>query len=809
MEGPKVVKISMPLKMDFNKYQTQLTKPVLEKYPKEVIADLYDYINNVPFLRHLVSKDRLYAKDLPIKKYIVEDEESGTEEEFEYEDGRKEIDITKPHFMEDLNFFRERALFFDKHGKYTHITPNSNPRSEYANFWREEVRRWKHGFVRESDGEWIPGGLYFYWNYSPIWLTKKSSGRSKRRAERSREFPKPWLGDYLFFHYMEQAQDAGKHGKILKCRGVGFSLKMASLSPRNMYVFKGSGNPNFHLASDKAFLSGDKGIWGKVLDCLDWIGDNTPLARVRLVDGKKAMELQLGYTDEFGKRKGHLSSVFGISLKHEPNKARGIRGPLIHYEEDGLFPDLEEAWNVNLAAVQDGGESFGFMLAGGTGGTQGASFEGSEKLFYRPGAYNIYGIPNVFDKNIEGKTLCGFFWPAYLNRNKCYDEENGEPNCIKAMLQILSERHEIKYSSSDPQAVTQKKAEIPVTPQEAIMRIEGTMFPVSDLKDYLMSVEPNIDSFTSLHYIGRLYYDMVSSSIAWKPDADVTILRDFPVVDNLNKAGGIEIFENPQRDGEGKPMHNRYIAGIDPYDDDHSTTDSLGSCFIFDTLTDRIVAEYTGRPLLANTFYENCARLLKYYDARANYENDKKGLYTYFSNNNITYLLCETPEILKDMNYVKGGTYGNKAVGTGSGKKINAWGRRLQADWMNTVAYNTDTWEEISDPDRDDTNEREELKNLHKIRSMAYIKEAIAWNPDGNFDRVSAMGMCMILREQYSKYNYNLNENNSSNILSNDSYFERNYDMRRNVDADSTDKSNINFTGGTFYNSSGDNFTKI
>jgi hypothetical protein len=40
------------------------------------------------------------------------------------------------------------------------------------------------------------------------------------------------------------------------------------------------------------------------------------------------------------------------------------------------------------------------MLAGGTGGTEGASFEGSEKLFYNTcSAYNIYGIPNVFDKN--------------------------------------------------------------------------------------------------------------------------------------------------------------------------------------------------------------------------------------------------------------------------------------------------------------------------------------------------------------------------------------------------------------------------
>ena len=43
--------------------------------------------------------------------------------------------------------------------------------------------------------------------------------------------------------------------------------------------------------------------------------------------------------------------------------------------------------------------------------------------------------------------------------------------------------------------------------------------------------------------------------------------------------------------------------------------------------------------------------------------------------------------------------------------------------------------------------EKEEvLLNLHKIRSIGYIKEAIAWNADINADRVSAMGMLMILR---------------------------------------------------------------
>lgn len=51
----------------------------------------------------------------------------------------------------------------------------------------------------------------------------------------------------------------------------------------------------------------------------------------------------------------------------------------------------------------------------------------------------------------------------------------------------------------------------------------------------------------------------------------------------------------------GKPYNDRYILGADPYDDDESNTMSLGSIFVLDLWTDRIVAEYTGRPSLLMT----------------------------------------------------------------------------------------------------------------------------------------------------------------------------------------------------------------
>jgi hypothetical protein len=738
-----------------NSYQTPLTEELKKNLHREVWSELVDMINSITFVKNLIAVEnvRSYAKD-QVKSV-------------DYNDGRIEVNLTNPHILNDMDFFRERALFFEKHKKYTHLTPNPNPKSDYGLFWKEELRKWKYGLVRPSDGEWIPGELYFYWNYSPIWLVEEAGTQSdgaKSQGERLYKFAKPWLGDYLFHHYVEQAKRRGKHGKMLKCRGVGASFKAASWSPRNMYIYPGSGNPNFHLASDKGFLSGDKGIWGKIVDCLDWIAENTPLPRMRTVDrAGSTLEIQLGFKDEYGTRLGLLSSVHGISLKDNPDKARGIRGPLIHYEEDGLFNNLEKAWNVNRKAVEDGNTTFGFMIAMGTGGVEGGSFEGSEKLFYSPGAYNVYGIPNVFDKNANGEQLCGFFWGAYMNRKNCYDEKVGEPDIIKALIEILNDRHLVKYSSIDPSTITQKKAEECVTPQDAVMRTEGTVFPVSDLKDYLETIMVRKESFLAEHFVSELVRTG-EGKVEWRLAKDRFPLRSYDK-DEANRQGCLEIFEMPKTNANGEIPYGRYIFGIDPIDAD--TGPSLFSIIGLDTFTDRIICEYTGRPKLAEEAYEIALRTIEFYNGQANYEKNLKGLFSYFDKKNALHRLCDTPQILKDMQLAKGGGYGNNSKGTTANKEVNKWGRKLHADWMNTPVLGDDTGK----------------LRLHTIRGLAHIDECIRWNSDGNFDRVSAAGMLFILREDVYRITKSAidNQNTASTNLSNDTFFNKNYNSKKAI----------------------------
>lgn len=291
-----------------------------------------------------------------------------------------------------------------------------------------------------------------------------------------------------------------------------------------------------------------------------------------------------------------------------------------------------------------------------THNTEGSDFSGALEMIYNPLGYNVYGVPNVFDKGTSGGSKSILFIGEYMNRKGCYDKD-GNSDIVKAVLEEVKERVFIKYNSTDPATIAQRIAEHPMSIQEAVMRRDGTLFPVADLTDHLNYIESNKIEWNRGHLVGELYQDP-NGIVQFRP-TDEEPIRDFPLKDNRHK-GALEIYELP-KEVNGKVPSYRYIGGIDPVDDDHSTTVSLPSIFILDMFTDRIVAEYTGRPNFADDFYEICRKLALFYNASLNYENDKKGLFTYFSNHHCTYMLCDTPDILRDIELVKSSLYGNKA----------------------------------------------------------------------------------------------------------------------------------------------------
>jgi len=231
-------------------------------------------------------------------------------------------------------------------------------------------------------------------------------------------------------------------------------------------------------------------------------------------------------------------------------------------------------------------------------------------------------------------------------------------------------------------------------------------------------------------YIGELYVDTTTKKVSWKPNAKLKPIYEFPLRGSDDMAGCVLIYEMPYEDSDGVIPFGMYIAGTDPYDHDESTTSSLGSTFILNKLTNRIVAEYTGRPETANQYYENVRRLLKFYNAKCLYENERKGLFQYLEHKHETYLLADQPEIIKD---VVQNSKVQRQKGMHMSKPLKIYGEELIKMWLL------------------EPNGSEGLLNLHRIRSIALLKELIAYNNIGNFDRVMSLMMVIYHLEEVKK----------------------------------------------------------
>ena len=1071
----------------------------MDSLPQEVQDQLFDVLNNVEFIRRLISPARGYAKDRPRDK-----------------EGKIIVDLANPHILENMDYFRPSALAYKKNGgMYTLLRPNANPNSEYGKWIREEKRRCWEGYVRPSDGEWVPGPLYFYMNYCPIIQSKIRKGT--KQADRIIDFPEMWEGIYWRFHYMDQARNGGiyneflggNHGAELASRGKAFAysqyvetpdgrkkwedihigdslfsidgsttkvinipfddkcevykvtfndgrqvlttkqhlwklyknghlwnklytteevmnhnrvtrfaipkvdaiefsskdtlinpyllglllgdgsmtissknraqftstkedaiyyqkelnmqfIKVANnecgwLIPCNeigtkleqlglkkctsidkfipkdyLYnskevrysILKGlldtdssvhsTGKPEFYtisqqLANDVAwlcrslgyitsirkkhtsykrdnqgikckdcyivyiqtndklfglerknqlcgnlqgknlkqiyssnivsiefshieqckcvtvdrddgmFLIGDfipthnsksysmasilnhnfilgenstacreitsiatayqkeylikDGVLNKFISMANFCSQHTQFPRKRLKQSLQDMVWVMGYRDvDLDIERGTQNQVLGVSSKDDESKLRGKRAAFIGIEEFGTFPRLIDLYNVMLPSVQEGDYVFGLMYLQGTAGDNESDFAGAQEIMYNPKGYNMYALPNVFDKNNQGKKDFVFFFPGYVNRKGCYNKD-GVSDVVLALVQILMNRYRVKYNSTDPNTVIKTIAEVPITPAEAIVKTGVNMFPVTDLTERLGQIDNNPSEYDDV-YVGELVINK-SGEVEYKPTTDKPI-REFPHKDN-KIVGAIEMFQLPKIDkSTNKPYANRYILGCDPYDDDESDTMSLGSVWVLDLWTDSIVAEYTGRPMTAEEFYEICRRMCLFYNGRMNYENNKKGLFGHFSSRNSLYLLTDILDFLKDKQMMKEGT-GNKAKGTNASAPINAYARNLLRSWLLKPVPMVKVI--------DGEEQQVMVPNLYTIRSRALLKELINYNTEGNFDRISAMGMLMLLRQdKMILYQNNISQirqdEAKSSYLGNDPFFKTNYDNR-------------------------------
>ncbi len=631
------------------------------------------------------------------------------------------------------NKFRQASIQFLNTGQYCQYPEGT---TEFYKFWDEERDRCINGYTAD-DGDFISGYNYFYLNYCPIsrivnHITTDKLGNTVVKRVNEVSFPDFWDYDYYYFNAVQEAEEAGKHLCLLKSRRKGFSYKGGAMACRNYYLIPNS--KTFIYASNKQYLT-DDGILTKAWDYMDFIDKNTAWGKKRSVNTQMRRRAGFYTKDDYGNviEMGYKSEIIGVTLKDNPDIVRGKKANLILFEEGGSFSELGAAWQIARPSVEVDGIAFGTMIVWGTGGDESSAFETMKDMFYNPDGYNCLGFDNIWDESAT-TNKCGFFVPQYTNLDirdkegkRIYMDEDGNTFRKKSLEHILAERQVVISNATSNAAVDRYVAERPVTPAEAMLEFNGNIFPKKELQEQLSLLRTN-KKLQNHKQVGDLI-QQPDGTIKWiiKKTGDITHYPLRTKRDETTGAligddptGSIVIWEHPNKDASP----GLYIAGIDSYDYDESSTTSLGSCFIYKRIqsieqySDIIVAEYTGRPKSAEEFYENVRKLLLYYNARAMYENQNKGIFVYFTNKHCDYLLADQPDIIND---IVSNSKVNRKKGCHMNKQIKQWGEGLIKDWLN---------------DENSVGK----KNLYNIMSEPLLEELIAYNDNGNFDRCLTKG---------------------------------------------------------------------
>ena len=741
----------------FNKCQTPLEDLHLEKYPKEVQEQWWDIINNVPFIKWMVSEDRPLVSELP------RDEE-----------GRAIIDITHPPILEGSDYFRPSALAYKKNkGRYTTLRPNANPNSDFGKWLYEERKRGWNGYCNPKTGMWVTGDYYWMLNFCPMHLVEKNSNGV---AMRTVAHPRFWDGQFLMSHYLNQGRIHGHHASALASRGRGKTSFGAGLLSRRCIIGESEENSKevqcMVTAVDRTKLMDTNMILKVFKDNLDHCAKYTQFASHRLKSSDQEMEWKMGYKKAGSEVEyGSKNSVSGIISGVNQDKLNGSRGVLYLIEEAGIFKNLLSMYNMIRPSVEQGNDVFGEIFCYGTAGNDQSDFTSFAEMFYSPMGYNMEALDNVYDKEGQGRKQCCFFYGAYMNyADDCIDED-GNSDITKSLLLILYDRYKTKYGSTDVNTLTKRISQYPIVPQEAMIRSHGNVFPVTELNERLNQIDNNPGEYDDT-YVGELVQDNKTGEVKFNPTNDIPI-RDFPTKDN-KVTGAIEIFEMPKKGSDGKVPFGRYICSCDPYDSDVSNTMSLGSIFVMDLWTDMIVAEYTGRPPFAEDFYEICRKICLFYNCRCMYEQNIMGMFSYFSSHNSSHLLAETPEYLVQRNMIGGIGYGNKAVGIRATTPIINGAFKMIQTWLRKPIVTVET-------DAEGNTTEVTIPNLYRIKNRALLKELVLWNAQGNFDRVMSLVQLMLYREEKLVLGHGdlRSTETVSDGMENDEYWEKNYPGER------------------------------
>ena len=570
----------------------------------------------------------------------------------------------------------------------------------------------------------------------------------------------------LEYLYDSQLENLGKplyHNQNLnlvdlEARGGGKSFTFAALCAHN-FLFDGALDYDLYLQSikDKEPMSSQTmigaidtkytaGIYEKFFYGLDNLeggisinGKDYPSPLSKQYTGSPSKMLIAQYKEKRGGQwhegLGSKSKLHHRTFGASTAAGNGTRPSYVALDEIGFHHNLPDCLGQLKECTADGGQKDGSIHMGGTGGDmEGGATEAVKIVFYDPKAWDCMEFDDIFEDT--GKKI-GFFFPAYMTLND-FKDEFGNTNRAAAIAYLEREREKLKLGKSK-KPYEDELQQRPIVPSEVFLLSEGNIFPALELKAQLAWVEASADKDVK-GQLGELVE--TASGVIWEPDLKGKLrANEYPILKaDEDTTGAIVIWEHP--DKNNTVPYGLFVAGCDPYAQDpnkgvRNSITSLGSVFIMKRSMagfgsfDKVVAEYSAKPEAMSTFYENVRKLMVYYNGSLLYENQILGLKAHFENKHALHYLAYTPTILK---------------ANQSSTVSRVYGQHASEPVRDELELMTRDW--LLEPAGEANKDGSMRLNLHNIYSVPLLRELIAYNDHGNYDRVDAFMFTVCQKRQ-------------------------------------------------------------
>lgn len=376
----------------------------------------------------------------------------------------------------------------------------------------------------------------------------------------------------------------------------------------------------------------------------------------------------------------NLERAYKIALNKKDYTLQGIDN--LRFETITSIEDIGYQPIYNLTA--DGTNTYivNGIQTHNTGGDMEA-IQDAKEMFESPDGFEIYALPNYFDKNRAGST--GLFLSACLQSEE-FKDENGNTIYEQALGDVIDQR-EREFENSDSTSFWEFVAFNPLYPREMLRPSSKSVLPVIEMTEH-RGVLMMTDIWKHRSSIGTFRWDPTAvAKVSWRRDVEQKMypINDWGKDKELhNREGAWIMYEDVM---ENRPDNLYYIL-YDPAAQGGEGT-SLHSALVYKhrftggnkSLQETFIAEFIGRKPKLEQNYEEIIRAALYYNAKILVERNVPGFSEWCESKGYYHLLLNEPtRVLTEVRRQPVKYSGRKGIRTDDA--INKWNITKLGEWL-------------------------------------------------------------------------------------------------------------------------------